>query len=247
MTCQLSVNLNKVALLRNQRDLTYPSVVHAAQTVIKAGATGITVHPRPDERHITKNDAHELAGFLKGFPSVEYNIEGNPFESDWLALVKTLKPHQATLVPDDPNQATSDHGWAASDVFRLQPVVNELQALGIRVSLFMDADVDPIKAIIATGCERLELYTEPYAAAVDSGDEQQIALQLARFHTAGKTAHNAGVELNAGHDLTAANLPELLNALPMLKEVSIGHAFIADALWLGLSETTKHYLQALGR
>lgn len=245
MTCQLSVNLNKVALLRNQRDLTYPSVVQAAHTVIEAGAAGITVHPRPDERHITKNDAHELAGFLRAFPEIEYNIEGNPFESDWLELVKTLKPHQATLVPDDPNQSTSDHGWAASDIFRLQPVVNALQDLGIRVSLFMDADVEPIRAIIASGCDRIELYTEPYAAAVDSRDDQQIALQLERFHVAGQTAHKAGIALNAGHDLTAANLPGLINTLPMLKEVSIGHAFIADALWLGLADTTQRYLQAL--
>lgn len=248
MTCKLSVNLNKIALLRNARDLTYPSVTGAAKTVIAAGAQGITIHPRPDERHITRQDAHDLAALLQDYSHIEYNIEGNPFESDWLALVKQQKPHQATLVPDDPNQSTSDHGWSTEDIPRLTPVITELKALGIRVSIFMDAVAADIELMQACGADRIELYTEPYANAyssASSGNNENLVQVTNTFAQAAKSALKVGFELNAGHDLSLDNLEHFVANIEQLQEVSIGHAFIADSLWLGLAETTKQYLNAL--
>lgn len=261
MRPHLSVNLNKIALLRNARDLHYPNVIQAAQCVLSAGAHGITIHPRPDERHIRKKDARELATLLgqSDYQHYEFNIEGNPFESDWLALVKTLSPHQATLVPDSPEQSTSDHGWTHQDLTRLKPIIQTLQSQGIRVSLFMDADATEISRIFESGCDRIELYTEPYAAAYtraqisnDTADDDLedgqlgLAHTLERFHEAAITAQQLGLGVNAGHDLTAANLPAFVGAIPNIQEVSIGHAFVADALWRGLYTTTHDYLQALG-
>lgn len=240
---RLSVNLNKVALLRNSRTLGIPSVTRAAATALDAGAHGITVHPRPDERHIRTTDVHELAALLEDYPHAELNVEGNPFENA-LELVRKVRPHQFTMVPDDPGAYTSDHGWdLASDGARLRPLIAELKALGVRVSLFMDADAD-IGAAAAVGADRVELYTEPYAKAYDSANQPAV---LAQFAAAARAAAEAGIGVNAGHDLNQQNLPPFLAAVPGVLEVSIGHALIADALDEGLSRTVRSYLTAIGR
>ena len=240
---KLSVNLNKVALLRNQRTLGIPSVVGAAKTALAAGAHGITVHPRPDARHIRPDDVHELATLLRDYPAVEYNIEGNPFENA-LDLVRAVRPHQFTMVPDDPGAVTSDHGWnLARDAARLAPLIAEVKALGVRVSLFMDVDAD-MKAAAAVGADRVELYTEPYAQAYGTSGEADALAQYAR---AGRAAAAAGLGVNAGHDLNQENLPPFLAAVPGVLEVSIGHALIADALDAGLAATVRNYLAAIGR
>jgi pyridoxine 5-phosphate synthase len=240
----LSVNLNKVALLRNQRTLTIPSVVRAAQTVLEAGAQGITVHPRPDQRHIRTNDVHELAEMLKAWPQVEYNLEGNPFHN-LMDLVRELRPHQATFVPDSVEQATSDHGWnLPADSARLRPLIDECRSLGVRVSLFMDPTPEAMAEAAALGAERVELYTEAYARA--HGTPQQDAV-LARYAEAGMAARRCGLQLNAGHDLNRDNLTDFLRAVPGVREVSIGHALIADALELGLAETVRDYLRCIHR
>ncbi|HYH43296.1 MAG TPA: pyridoxine 5'-phosphate synthase [Burkholderiales bacterium] len=240
---RLSVNLNKVALLRNQRTLGIPSVVGAARTALASGAHGITVHPRPDARHIRPDDVHELATLLLDYPAVEYNIEGNPFENA-LDLVRAVRPHQFTMVPDDPGAVTSDHGWdLARDAARLAPVIAEVKALGVRVSLFMDAESD-MAAAAAVGADRVELYTEPYAQAFGTAHEPQMT---ARFARAARAAAAAGLGVNAGHDLNQQNLPPFIAAVPGVLEVSIGHALIADALDAGLAATVRGYLAAVGR
>jgi pyridoxine 5-phosphate synthase len=240
---RLSVNLNKVALLRNSRALGIPSVTRAAAIALEAGARGITVHPRPDERHIRTADVHDLAALLKAHADVEFNIEGNPFENA-LDLVRMVRPHQFTLVPDDPGQSTSDHGWdLARDGERLRPLIGEVKALGVRVSLFMD----PVPAAMARaadiGADRVELYTEPYAKHFGSQRESEV---LAQYSAAARAAHAAGLGINAGHDLNRDNLPRFLSAVPGVLEVSIGHALIADALELGLEATVRAYLDAIG-
>lgn len=235
---QLSVNLNKIALLRNSRTLGIPSVLDAARTCINAGAAGITVHPRPDERHIRISDVHELAEMI----SVEFNIEGNPFP-EFMALVRGVRPTQCTLVPDSPGQFTSDHGWDITQQGkRLKPIVAELQDLGIRVSLFMDPDINQIEQVAALGADRIELYTEPYAAAYGSS---QAADVLAHYAEATARAQALGLGVNAGHDLNLENLPDFC-AIPDILECSIGHALIADALWMGLEEAVKRYNIACG-
>lgn len=240
---RLSVNLNKVALLRNSRTLGIPGVTRAAATALDSGAHGITVHPRPDERHIRTSDVHELAALLKNYPHAELNIEGNPFENA-LELVRKVRPHQFTMVPDDPGAYTSDHGWdLARDGARLRPLIAELKALGVRVSLFMDADAD-IGAAAAAGADRVELYTEPYAKAYGSANQPAV---LAQFAAAARAAAAAGIGVNAGHDLNQQNLPPFLAAVPGVLEVSIGHALIADALDEGLARTVRSYLTAIGR
>jgi len=240
---KLSVNLNKVALLRNQRTLGIPSVVGAAKTALAAGAHGITVHPRPDARHIRPDDVRELATLLREYPAVEYNIEGNPFENA-LDLVRAVRPHQFTMVPDDPGAVTSDHGWnLARDAARLAPLIAEVKALGVRVSLFMDVDSD-MTAAAAVGADRVELYTEPYAQAYGTSGEADALAQYAR---AGRAAAAAGLGVNAGHDLNQENLPPFLAAVPGVLEVSIGHALIADALDAGLAATVRNYIAAIGR
>ena len=232
----LSVNLNKVALLRNARHLNIPSVTRAAQTCIEAGARGITVHPRPDERHIRRSDVYELAEMV----SVEFNIEGNPFE-DFLNIVKEVKPTQCTLVPDSPDQFTSDHGWdMRADAKRLGPVIEQLKDLGIRVALFMDPDLEQIDLVARAGADRIELYTEPYAAAYGTERESEV---LRVFKAAAEHATACGLGVNAGHDLNLDNLPALCG-LPEILECSIGHALVADALWMGLAETVKQYSAA---
>ncbi len=245
----LSVNLNKVALLRNTRTLSIPSVVGAARIALEAGAQGITVHPRPDERHIRASDVVELAALLREHPQAEYNIEGNPFHN-LMDLVRRLAaqdrcPQQVTFVPDSVEQATSDHGWRfPQDAERLAPVIREAQALGARVSLFMDPVPEAMAAARDVGADRVELYTEVYARA--HGTPQQAAL-LAPYVAAGDAARRAGLGLNAGHDLNRANLGDFLTAVPGVLEVSIGHALIADALELGLAETVRDYLRCIHR
>jgi pyridoxine 5-phosphate synthase len=240
---RLSVNLNKVALLRNSRALGIPSVTRAAAICLEAGARGITVHPRPDSRHIRTEDVLNLAALLKSHNEVEFNIEGNPFENA-LDLVRTLRPHQFTLVPDDPGQSTSDHGWdLARDADRLRPLIREVKALGVRVSLFMDPDAEAMARAADIGADRVELYTEPYAKHFGSPREGEV---LAQYSAAGRAAQAAGLGINAGHDLNRENLPRFLSAVPGVLEVSIGHALIADALELGLNATVRAYLDAIG-
>jgi pyridoxine 5-phosphate synthase len=241
---RLSVNLNKVALLRNARALGIPSVTRAASIALDAGAHGITVHPRPDERHIRIADVHDLAALLKQHPGVEYNIEGNPFENA-LDLVREIRPHQFTLVPDDPGQSTSDHGWdLARDGERLRPLIKEVKALGVRVSLFMDPLPEAILRAADIGADRIELYTEPYAAHFGSKREDEV---LAQYTAAARAAQSAGLGINAGHDLNRVNLPRFIGEVPGVLEVSIGHALIADALELGLAATVREYLAAIGQ
>jgi pyridoxine 5-phosphate synthase len=239
----LSVNLNKVALVRNTRHLGIPSVTRAATLCLQAGAHGITVHPRPDERHIRSHDVFDLAELLKAWPDREFNIEGNPFHNlmDVAREVKAkgLPLHQLTFVPDSEGQFTSDHGWAfPQDAERLRPLIAEASALGARVSLFMDAEPAQMAAAKAVGADRVELYTEPYAAAWHS---PQRAAQLERFRVAAQAALDAGLGVNAGHDLNRDNLTAFLRAVPGVSEVSIGHALIADALELGYAATIADY------
>lgn len=241
---RLSVNLNKIALLRNSRNLGIPSVSRAAAIVLEAGARGITVHPRPDGRHIRAADVHELAGLLKGRPDTEFNIEGNPYHG-LLDFARMVRPQQCTLVPDDPAAFTSDHGWdIARDGERIKPVIAELKALGIRVSLFMDPLPAMMPAVQALGADRVELYTEPYAAAFGSPDESNATM---RYADAAHAAQRVGLDVNAGHDLNQSNLPRFLAAVPGVLEVSIGHALIADALEVGLARTVANYLAAIAK
>ena len=238
----LSVNVNKIALLRNQRPLAIPSVVGLAGVALEAGAHGITVHPRPDERHIRAGDVRELAALLKDWPEAELNIEGNPYQN-LMPLLHELRPHQCTFVPDDAAQATSDHGWdLVGDGGRLAPLVAEARALGIRVSLFMDADPGAMAAAQAIGADRVELYTEPYAQAF-GGPTQAAA--LAAFGAAAQAAQRLGLGVNAGHDLNRDNLGAFLAAVPRVLEVSIGHAFVADALELGMAEAVRAYRRVI--
>jgi pyridoxine 5-phosphate synthase len=238
----LSVNVNKVALLRNSRHLGIPSVTRAAQLCLQAGAQGITVHPRPDERHIRATDVPDLVAVMQAWPQREFNIEGNPFHN-LMAIVRQVRPHQVTFVPDSEGQFTSDHGWRfPEDAERLQPLIAECKSLGVRVSLFMDPVPEQMAAARALGADRVELYTEPYAAAW-GGPEQDA--QLARYVKTAQAATAVGLGLNAGHDLNLDNLTALVQAIPQLKEVSIGHAFMADALEMGYAATVAAYLRAL--
>jgi pyridoxine 5-phosphate synthase len=239
----LSVNLNKVALVRNTRHLGIPSVTRAAELCLKAGARGITVHPRPDERHIRPHDVFELAELLKDWPDREYNIEGNPLHN-LMAIAHDVRArglplHQLTFVPDSEGQFTSDHGWRfPQDAERLRLPMADAHALGLRVSLFMDADPDAMVAAKAAGADRVELYTEPYAAA--HGTPAQAG-QLERFRATAQAALEAGLGVNAGHDLNRDNLTDFLRAVPGVSEVSIGHALIGDALELGYAATVADY------
>jgi len=238
----LSVNLNKVALLRNTRHLGIPSVTRAATQVLEAGAHGITVHPRPDERHIRASDVHELAALLKHWPEVEYNIEGNPLHN-LMDFVRALRPHQATFVPDSAGQFTSDHGWSLpADAAVLKPLIDECHALGVRVSLFMDPDPAAMAAAREVGADRVELYTESYASACGTPSEAEVRQ---RFAATARAALAAGLGVNAGHDLNRDNLAAFLSEVPGVAEVSIGHALIADALELGYTETIRAYLKAI--
>ena len=238
----LSVNVNKVALLRNSRHLGIPSVVRAAEQCLQAGANGITIHPRPDERHIRASDVPELHALMKAWPEREFNIEGNPFHN-LMDHVRAVRPHQVTFVPDSEGQFTSDHGWAfPQDAERLKPLIDECKALGVRVSLFMDPIPEQMAAARAVGADRVELYTEPYAAAFGTPEQ---AMQLQRYADAAVAATQAGLGLNAGHDLNRDNLPAFVAAVKGLQEVSIGHAFMADALEMGYAATVQAYLACL--
>ena len=243
----LSVNVNKVALLRNSRHLGIPSVIQAATLALQAGAEGITVHPRPDERHIRRHDVFDLAALRLQWPEAEYNIEGNPFHN-LMPLVRELAalgraPDQCTFVPDSEGQFTSDHGWdLAADGARLAPLIEELHALGVRVSLFMDPVAEAMPQARRCGADRVELYTEPYAAAHGGAAQRE---QLERFAAAARSAQACGLGVNAGHDLNRDNLGDFLRAVPGVLEVSIGHALIADALELGLPETVRAYRRCI--
>jgi pyridoxine 5-phosphate synthase len=238
----LSVNLNLVAMVRNRRPLDFPSVTRAATVVLEAGAAGITVHPRPDARHVRAGDVRELAALLKGWPQAEFNIEGNPFHN-LMDFVREWRPQQCTFVPDTQGQPTSDHGWdLAQDGARLVPLIAEAHALGVRVSLFMDAEPAAMAPARALGADRVELYTEPYAAA--HGTPRQAA-ELAQFAAAARAAQAAGLGVNAGHDLNRDNLADFLAAVPGVLEVSIGHALISDALELGYRRTVREYLRCI--
>ena len=243
----LSVNVNKVALLRNTRHLDIPSVTRAAELCLQAGAQGITVHPRPDERHIRADDVYELAALMKDWPDREFNIEGNPFQNlmDFVRnlTARGLPLHQCTFVPDSEDQFTSDHGWNfPDDAERLQPLIEQAHARGVRVSLFMDPDPGAMAAARAVGADRVELYTESYARAW-SGREKNEALE--NFAKAGRAAVAIDLGVNAGHDLNRDNLTEFLRRVPGVQEVSIGHALIADALELGYAAAVKDYLRCI--
>jgi pyridoxine 5-phosphate synthase len=242
-TTALSVNLNKVALVRNTRHLGIPSVARAATLCLQAGAQGITVHPRPDARHIRAHDVHDLSALLaKDWPGIEFNIEGNPFQN-LMDFVRELRPHQATFVPDSETQSTSDHGWTfPDDAERLRPLIAEARALGVRVSLFMDPIPEMMAAAQAVGADRVELYTESFAASRGTPDEQAV---LERYAATARAALAAGLGLNAGHDLSRDNLTPFLKAVPGVQEVSIGHAFVADALELGYEAATRDYLRCI--
>ncbi len=238
----LSVNLNKVALLRNARSLTIPSVVKMGEISIAAGVHGLTVHPRPDERHIRRTDVYDLANLLKKYPTIEYNIEGNPLEPPFMDIIREVRPDQCTLVPDDLTQNTSDHGWnVAKDADKLKPIIKELNKLGCRVSLFMDPDVEQIKRVPDLGCERIELYTEPYAIAYREGKGDE---SFEIYKQAAECAQEEGLGVNGGHDLNLENLPKF-KEIPNLLEVSIGHALTADALEMGFAGAVKAYLKVL--
>jgi pyridoxine 5-phosphate synthase len=242
MSTHLSVNLNKVALVRNTRHLGIPSVTRAATLCLQAGAQGITVHPRPDERHIRAADVADLSELMSSWSDREYNIEGNPLQN-LMGFVRQFKPHQATFVPDGEGQFTSDHGWnPATDTEKLRPLIVEAKTQGVRVSLFMDAEPSHMAWAKSVGADRVELYTEPFAATW--GTSAQSA-QLERFAKASQAALDAGLGVNAGHDLNRANLTAFLKQVPGVQEVSIGHALIADALELGYSATIAAYLRCI--
>lgn len=240
---KLSVNVNKVATLRNTRPLAYPSPHHAADICLRAGAAGITVHPRPDERHIRKSDVQDLAELLRAWPDREYNIEGNPFHG-YLPLVEQARPDQCTLVPDEAGQSTSDHGFdllGTKDLGPLKDVLARLRTSTTRISLFMDPDERQIEKAAELGVDRIELYTAPYAAAFATGHYGEV---LTTYVNAANAARATGLGVNAGHDLTLKNLPPFIAAIPFIDEVSIGHALIADALEFGLAETVRRYTAA---
>ena len=237
---KLSVNLNKIALVRNARDIGIPSVTKAAKTVIEAGAYGITVHPRPDERHIRYSDVFELAEIL----TVEFNIEGNPFAGRYMEIMPQVKPAQATLVPDSLEAVTSDHGWDLKENRdRLVPIIGRLNELGIRVSLFMDPDPEAMALVKEVGADRIELYTEPYARAFEKGEKLDDV--LAQYARAARAAQDLGLGINAGHDLNLDNLGKFCSAVPGVLEVSIGHALTTDALQMGLANAVKEYVKIL--
>lgn len=240
---KLSVNVNKVATLRNTRPLGIPSPVRAARLCLEAGAHGITVHPRPDERHIRPSDVEEIADLLKNYPQAEYNIEGNPYFEEYMKHCERIRPTQCTLVPDSLEQSTSDHGWnLKAEEARLRPLIAQLRDWGCRVSLFLDPDPQQVPLARAMGADRIELYTAPFAEAFDHGPLGPV---LEQYRTTAQAAAQVGLDVNAGHDLSLDNLAALIRQVPAVAEVSIGHALIAEALEFGLAETVRRYLDLL--
>ncbi len=239
---KLSVNLNKIALVRNARSLGIPSVTKAARTCIATGAYGITVHPRPDERHIRYSDVYELKPIVT---KVEFNIEGNPFEGRYMEIMPDIRPTQATLVPDVIGAVTSDHGWDLNkeNIKKLTPIIDKLKNLGIRVSLFVDPVIETVEKAKQIGADRIELYTEPYARAF--AKKKNLEALTAKFATAAKKADEIGLGVNAGHDLNLDNLAFFCENVKPVMEVSIGHALISDALDMGLANAVKAYCKIL--
>ena len=237
----LSVNLNKFALLRNSREKNSPNIISLARRCIKAGANGITVHPRPDQRHTKYQDVHDLAALIKNFPIIEFNVEGNPIDS-FLELVKQTRPNQCTLVPDSPNQLTSNHGWdLRHNTERLKPIVNDLQELEIRVSIFLDPDPHQINLAKTLGTDRIELYTEIFANSFGKKSQENI---LDQYQKISIQAQELGLGVNAGHDLNLHNLGLFLT-IPEILEVSIGHAIAVDSIDYGLEVTLNKYLETI--
>lgn len=248
MSIALSVNLNKIALLRNSRDLNFPDVEQFAKTAFDNGAAGITIHPRPDRRHALPEDVIGLTQLIRQHPAKELNIEGNPFSkpkigyAGFLNIVLEAQPHQCTLVPDAEGQRTSDHGWDLSKhAIHLAPIIQQLQGQHIRVSLFMDADSPHFDIAKQIGADRIEIYTAPYALAYGT---EATSTQKAKLLSAAKQAQSLGLELNAGHDLCLKNI-QFIRQLVGLKEVSIGHALTVEALQMGFANTVQAYCQAL--
>ncbi|MBN1516994.1 pyridoxine 5'-phosphate synthase [Candidatus Sumerlaeota bacterium] len=242
---RLSTNLNRIALLRNSREIGIPNVLKFARICLQAGSDGLTVHPRPDERHIRRSDVPELAQLIRDEAPgrAEFNIEGNP-QPEFMKLVLSVRPDQCTLVPDNPHQLTSDHGWDLAQYGEwVEPIIAELKRAGIRVSLFMDAD-DPkvLKLAKEAGADRAELYTGPYAMAYHTPQRDEV---MARYTACAEEAVHLGLGLNAGHDLNLENLTFFKERMPGLQEVSIGHALTAEALELGMAETIHCYQQIL--
>jgi pyridoxine 5-phosphate synthase len=236
---RLSVNINKIATLRNSRGGNNPNLIKVAMDCERFGAEGITVHPRPDERHIRYQDVYDLTKIV----TTEFNIEGNPKEQKFVDLVLATKPHQVTLVPDVLNQLTSDHGW---DTIKEQTYLKEIIAIfknaGIRVSIFVDPSIEMIEAAAKTGTDRIELYTESYAKLFAAGKKEEA---IAPYISAAAETKKLGLGINAGHDLDRHNLAYLIASIPYIDEVSIGHALITDALYLGLENTIQLYKRAL--
>lgn len=245
MNTRLSVNVNAVAVLRNRRDLPWPSVTGLSRIALEAGAKGITVHPRPDERHIRRRDVWDLADMIrKDFPGKELCLEGFP-DNRFLILCEEVKPDQTLFVPDDPSQQTSDHGWdfEASDAL-LRSSIDVIKRSGIKMSLFVDPDPEQPAKAAAFGADRIEIYTGPYGAC--HSDPALAVTRLAEVSATAKAAREAGLDVNAGHDLTPDNLPALMKEVPFIREVSIGHGFIADALIYGFAESVRRFQRAMG-
>lgn len=236
---RLSVNINKIATLRNSRGGDNPNLVQVARDCERFGAEGITVHPRPDERHIRYQDVYDLSKIL----TTEFNIEGNPKESKFVELVLANKPHQVTLVPDTLGQLTSDHGWdTVKEQSYLKEIIGVFKKAGIRVSIFVDPNEKMVEAAATTGTDRIELYTEMYVKQFAAGNKEKA---IEPYISAASLAKKLGLGINAGHDLDRFNLPYLIQSIPSIDEVSIGHALISDALYLGLENTIQLYKRAL--
>ena len=259
MPTKLSVNINKIATLRNARGGNNPNLIKAAEDIIRFGAEGITVHPRPDERHIRYADVYELKKMLAAYPGIEFNIEGNPKEEKFVDLVVASQPHQVTLVPDTEGQLTSDHGWdTLANKEYLQELIPAFQKAGIRVSIFVDPDMAMVEGAKATGTDRIELYTEAYAKEAagkiqhgcrNTGEEDKHAFHFREaikpYILAAEKANELGIGINAGHDLDLHNLNFFAKHIPGLLEVSIGHALISDALYYGLENAVQLYKRQL--
>ena len=239
----LSVNVNKLALLRNSRGRNYPDLLHFVRKIIAMGVSGITVHPRPDERHVTRRDVRDISSLLKEYPQVEFNMEGYPAE-EFLALVTEVQPAQCTLVPDAPDQLTSDHGWDVEGQQQLlRTVTVRLREQNIRSSVFLDPRPELVSAARDAGADRIELYTEDYARAYATGDEQAV---LDKYRRTAEAARLCGLGVNAGHDLNLENLPRFLE-IPGILEVSIGHALMVESLEMGMEEVIARYLRICDR